>query len=292
MKNLRNSLLEGDTQHRWLVGAIITLAAITTLELTSFNPMDLAHPLIIYLLIVIYSMVMVGVLGGLVSLSIILIYMTVHLLIPTAPSSDTLYNAIHLATVLIASLFLAYIVRITENSTVRLAKQLKQSNASLQTQINECDALTDHLVHARAEAEKVQGRLRAILDALPVGVFIANASGAIVTANQFMYKILGEDVPLASSIEEHGKYKGWWANTGQRIEAHEWALVRAVTKGESSIGEVINIERFDGTQATILNSASPIVDSQGKVTGGVAAVLDITQQRQTEDALRQSETLY
>ncbi len=125
-------------------------------------------------------------------------------------------------------------------------------------------------------------RLQAVLDALPVGVFIADVSGRIVQTNSLVDDIWGGSAPRPRFVEEYSAYKGWWPETGERVKAEDWALARAVLKGETSVGEVIDIECFDGARGTILNSAAPITDENGRVIGGVAAIQDISLQRQME----------
>ena len=87
---------------------------------------------------------------------------------------------------------------------------------------------------------------------------------------------------MARSIDEYSFYKGWWAENGNRLGPMDWALVRAVVNGESTKGQVIDIEKFDGTRGTILNSGAPLKDSKSKVLGGVAVFQDITSQRELE----------
>jgi hypothetical protein len=51
---------------------------------------------------------------------------------------------------------------------------------------------------------------------------------------------------------------------------------------DASLNEVLNIECFDGTQKTILNSAVPMRDQTGKIIGAVALNEDITECKNTE----------
>lgn len=143
------------------------------------------------------------------------------------------------------------------------------------------------------EQEKVisdleRKRLRTVLDILPVGVFIAARSGAIVQKNSMAGTIWGENAPLAKQISEYRQYKGWWADTGKPIAAHEWSLARTLTQGEVSLEEEIDIEAFDGSRKTILNSSVPIRDETGTIVGGVVVNVDITQRKQERVALRRS----
>ena len=142
------------------------------------------------------------------------------------------------------------------------------------------------LVQEKASSDLERKRLHTILELLPVGVFISDGKGEILQSNSMARTLWGENAPLAKEIDEYRQYKGWWADTGQPIAPHEWALVRALTTGEVSIEEEINIEAFDGKRKTILNSAVPIRDEMATIVGGVVVNIDITERKQVEEALR------
>lgn len=134
-------------------------------------------------------------------------------------------------------------------------------------------------VKQRHALDQERARRDAILRTLPVGFLRADVSGQLVEANDNATKIWGGTAPLVG-VEEFGRYRGWWAQTGKELAAEDWALARAVRKGETAIGELIDIERFDGTRGTILNNAAPIRDPSGQVVGGVVVFLDVTEYRQ------------
>jgi PAS domain S-box-containing protein len=125
-------------------------------------------------------------------------------------------------------------------------------------------------------------RLRAILDVLPIGIFIADARGRIVEANKAITGAWGENFPMPEDIAGYDVYKGRWVDDGRAIKATDWALARAIMRGETSVGEMIDVERFDGSTGTILDSAVPMYDDEGRIIGGIAVVQDITALRRLE----------
>lgn len=136
------------------------------------------------------------------------------------------------------------------------------------------------------EAERVleeEATRRKIFDTLPIGVIVADASGKISQMNKQATEIWGAKMV---DVDAYDEYKGWWGGNGKPIQAHEWALARALEKGETSQCEIIHIECFDGAQKTILNSAAPIRDGQDQIAGAVAVLQDITRQREVEAALK------
>jgi PAS domain S-box-containing protein len=142
---------------------------------------------------------------------------------------------------------------------------------------------------AESTSDLEQRRLRAVLDCLPVGVFVADVNGKIIRTNAASERIWGtSDLPHPEYPEEYREYRGWWPETGKRLEPHEWGLARALS-GESSDGQEVLINTFDGSRKTILNHARPIYDATGEQVGAVVAVVDITERKRMEDALVESE---
>lgn len=131
--------------------------------------------------------------------------------------------------------------------------------------------------------------LQGIFDILPVGVWIADKSGRIVSNNP-----AGERVWKGAryvDVPQFGQYKGWWVDTGKPIAAEEWALARALTGGETSTGELVRIECFDGSFKTIINSAAPLRDKKGEITGAIVVNEDITALHEAQEMHRASEHL-
>jgi PAS domain S-box-containing protein len=137
--------------------------------------------------------------------------------------------------------------------------------------------------HARSDLERQ--RLQAVLEVLPVGVAIADAQGQLLEANKAFRDIWGEGAPLPATIEEYDRYKGWWSANGTPIAAQEWALARALTAGEVSSGEEVEIETLDGRHKVALKSAAPIRNEAGTIVGAVAALVDITASKAAEQQL-------
>ena len=133
--------------------------------------------------------------------------------------------------------------------------------------------------------------LQAIIDSLPVGVWIADSTGKMVFINDIARKIWGGTTPFAENIKGYNRYKAWWSETGELVAAEYMPLARAI-RGETCIDKVIDFEQFDGTHGIQLVSSAPIKMSGGTIIGGVAIVQDIIGQKRAEEALRESEFRY
>ncbi len=124
--------------------------------------------------------------------------------------------------------------------------------------------------------------LRQVLELLPVGVWITDKSGKIIHGNPASLDIWGGAKHVGA--DQYREYKGWWLDSGKRIQPTEWAVSRALNTGEISLNEEIKIECFDGSEKVILNSSVPIY-TQGAIQGAIIVNQDITQRFQSERAL-------
>jgi len=139
------------------------------------------------------------------------------------------------------------------------------------------------------EAENERRRLRALMESLPVGVALTDIRGSDLTSNKAFEQIWGTPRPRAESLNDYVSYKAWWSATGKPVAPEEWASAQAVQKGQAIIGQLMEIERFDGSRASVINSGAPIFDEDGKIVGCAVAIQDITDLRKAEQALRESE---
>ncbi len=130
-------------------------------------------------------------------------------------------------------------------------------------------------------------RMRAVLDYLPVGVWLTDNQGSIIFNNPAAQNIW--DGPEFSGIEKSRAHKGWWADSGKPIRAEDWAISRAIKNGETSLNETIEIECSDGSRKIIRNSVVPFFDDHHRLLGVVVLNEDITEYQKTLEALRASE---
>ena len=154
----------------------------------------------------------------------------------------------------------------------------KEAEAALQT------------AHIRVINEK--NRLEAVMQTLPVGVAILDEQGGNILCNPMFEEVWGSPRPVTAEIKDYQLYKAWWLDTGKQVQPEEWASAQAVQQGETVIGQLLEIERFDGVRRYVINSGAPIRDADGKITGCAVAIFDITEHRRAEEALRESEERY
>src|SRR5712692_10495508 len=138
---------------------------------------------------------------------------------------------------------------------------------------------------ARGEEEvrASQRLLQAVLETLPVGVAVVDRAGDVLLSNPVSSRIWGG--LIVAGPERWGRSKGHWHGSGQQIGPGEWASERALTKGETSLDELIDIETYDGRRRTIENAAAPIRDAQGSIVGALVINEDVTERTRAEEEL-------
>jgi PAS domain S-box-containing protein len=143
-------------------------------------------------------------------------------------------------------------------------------------------------VHKDIGAEKQLQRqeliLRTVAEQLPVGLWISDEHGKINYGNAAGQRIWRGARYVG--VESYGEYRGWWVDTGKPITAEEWALARALRNRETSVGEVVRIQCFDGSFKTILNSAAPLIGPDDELFGAIVVNEDITR---LQEAIRARE---
>ena len=146
----------------------------------------------------------------------------------------------------------------------------------------QAEASSQLLAEAEARSRFHYQRLRTVLDVLPSAVLIAGPEGQLVEMNQATKTLWGGDIPLAKDVGEYAQYPAWWAKTGQPLAPEDWTLARAMKSGTALLNDEIEIEALDGTHKILLNSAAPLRDETGAITGGVICGQDISELRRLE----------
>ncbi len=138
------------------------------------------------------------------------------------------------------------------------------------------------LVAERTLAHSVQQQM-------PVGVMVAEVpSGRLVSVNAQMTAIFRTSFMPAVDLESYRELVGF-RDDGTPYNAFDWPLARTVLTHQHIAGEEIRIRRGDGSDGFIRMSSAPVVNAAGETVAAVAIVLDLTDQRKAERAVRNSD---
>jgi PAS domain S-box-containing protein len=157
------------------------------------------------------------------------------------------------------------------------------------TERKQAEAERERLLH---ELEIERARFEAVLRQMPAGVIIADAaSGKLVLANEQAKQIVGYDYEESLELEEYVPITPFeaFSSDGRVYAPHEYPLARSLQTGEVVTSEEMELHRDDGSRVFININSAPILDSQGQIVAAVVIFKDVTDYKQVEQALRESE---
>ncbi len=138
---------------------------------------------------------------------------------------------------------------------------------------------------AERELQRSNDLLRAIIEAAPTGIIGLDLNGNVqMVWNPAAEKMLGWSAqeamgrPLPSVLaESQEKFRGFREK---------------IRRGLTLDGMEVRRQRRDGSPIDYSIYASPLYEAEGEIIGNVAVLVDITERKQVEEALRESELRY
>jgi PAS domain S-box-containing protein len=127
--------------------------------------------------------------------------------------------------------------------------------------------------------------LKAVFDAVPVGIVIAEApNGRILISNPQAESVFRRPVLMADNIDDY-RNAGAHHPDGRPMNPSEYPLARAMATGEPVGPEELLYRRLDGSDGWVSATAAPVRSRDGEILGGVVAVLDIDDLKREKQVL-------
>src|ERR1700704_3812823 len=129
---------------------------------------------------------------------------------------------------------------------------------------------------------------RAFLERLPAGAYTCDPEGLITYFNQQAVQLWGRSPRLNDPVDRFcGSFK-LFAMDGSPIQHAECWMALALQNTREYNGHEIMIERPDGQRLTALAHANPIHNEAGVLIGAVNVLVDITERKRSEVALKEA----
>lgn len=119
-----------------------------------------------------------------------------------------------------------------------------------------------------------------LLEALPVAIYTTDAEGRITFFNEAAVELWGYRPELGSS-----KWCGSWrlfTTEGRPLPHEDCPMAIALREGRKVLGMEAVAERPDGTRIVFAPYPVPLKDDEGRVTGGINLLVDVTQRKEVE----------
>lgn len=130
------------------------------------------------------------------------------------------------------------------------------------------------------------GQLQAVIDQMPVGIAVARmGTGELLLHNAEAVRIIGHPMLTSESYQGYVRY-GALRPDGTPLPPEDYPIARAALRGEVVPPEEMRYLRGDGVETTLLVSAAPVLDADGRRDLCVSTFQDIGRQKVLEEALR------
>ena len=144
-----------------------------------------------------------------------------------------------------------------------------------------CRDIQDHRLALAALVES-EARYRSVLDQSPLGWLVVDSELNLVTANQAYADLVG-----ARSV--HDLNDNLWVSPGLHSLAVP-EIVERIVKGETVHKELSYTSTF-GKRVDVRAHISPVLDERGEVSGGQILFVNLSESRELEEQLRQSQKM-
>ncbi|MEZ2317630.1 MAG: ATP-binding protein [Microcoleus sp.] len=168
------------------------------------------------------------------------------------------------------------IVEINRNDEVgELAHSFKSMAEQLQLSFAEMQALNEELSESKSQ-------LNQILEAVPVGIFVAESSGQPYYINSRAKSLLGKGIVADLNPDEiREEYQIYLAGSNEIYPPEKDPIICAFNGSSVNVDD---LEIHKGDRVIPLEAwGTPIYDEKGKVSYAIAAFADITQRKESEN---------
>jgi len=144
----------------------------------------------------------------------------------------------------------------------------------------------NNIMQTEKELENQNNLLTALLNLLPIGVFMVEApSGKPIIANEKAKEFLGRGILPDVSKNNLGEvYQAFYSGTEEPYSVEEMPIIRGMT-GQKTHVDNMEVLRPDGSRIKLEIFGSPVKNADGIVWASLVSFIDITEKRSAEERM-------
>jgi PAS domain S-box-containing protein len=133
-------------------------------------------------------------------------------------------------------------------------------------------------------------RFRRLVELMPVAVYVCDTSGIIQSYNNRAVELWGREPRPGDTAQRYCGSLRLYSSAGKLVPHEESKMAEVLKTGVQACDLEVVIERPDGSRITVLVNIAPLRNGDGELVGAMNCFQDITERKQMENALRQSES--
>ena len=144
----------------------------------------------------------------------------------------------------------------------------------------------------QSSIERVLDLPRAIIESLPIGVYVCNLDGLVLGYNRHASDIWGRTPVLGDPSQLYCGSLRTYTPRGEPLGLHLAPMTEVLRTGIPVHDRELMIERPDGSLVHVIVNIEPLRDHDGQFVGAVNCMLDITDRKKAEQATRERDQWY